>query len=130
MSSNTILILSYIGFMWLVILHTFEEISCNIMETQIGHIKMTKNKYLLGASIISTVNLTTLALLVMDLPAGYYLGLFTSAIIGVFQAVVHSIGYLKENKTARGLGAGFYSSLPLALISIPLFIQLLKAVIS
>ena len=130
MSSNTILVLSYVVFMWLVILHTFEEISCNIMEAQIGHIRMTKNKYLLGASIISTVNLTTLALLIMDLPAGYYLGLFTSAIFGVFQAVVHSIGYLKENKNARGLGAGFYSSLPMALISIPLFIQLLKAVIA
>ena len=100
------------------------------MEAQIGHIKMTKNKYLLGASIISTVNFVTLALLVYDLPTGYYLGLFTSAIFGIFQAVVHSIGYLKENKTTRSLGAGFYSSLPLALISIPLFIQLLKAIIN
>jgi hypothetical protein len=130
MSSNTILTLSYIAFIWLVILHTFEEISCNIMETQIGHIKMTKTKYLLAASAISTVNLGTLALLVAGFPAGYYLGLFTSAFIGVFQAIVHSIGYFRENRTARRLGAGFYSSIPLAIVGFLVFIQLFQALSS
>jgi hypothetical protein len=130
MSPDTILILSYIAFIWLVVLHTFEEISCNVMEVQIGHIKMTKNKYLIGASIISTVNLVTLALLVIGLPIGLYLGLFTSAIIGIFQAIIHTIGYLRENKTARGLGAGFFSSLPLALVGIALFIQLVQVIIA
>ena len=130
MSPNTILILSYIAFMWLVILHTFEEISCDIMQARIGHVRMTKSKYLIGASIISTANLVTLALLVLGLPIGLCLGLFTSAVIGVFQAIIHTIGYLRENKTARGLGAGFYSSLPLALVGIGVFIQLVRALIS
>ena len=130
MSSNTILILSYIALIWLVILHTFEEISCNIIETQIGHIKMTKNKYLLAACAISTVNLGTLALLVGGFPVGYYLGLFTSAVIGVFQAVIHSIGYFRENRTARRLGAGFYSSIPLAIVGFLVFIQLFQAISS
>jgi hypothetical protein len=130
MHPDTILILSYIIFMWLVILHTFEEISGDIMEIHIGHIRMTKKKYLFGASMISTVNLLTLALLVIGLPLGYYLGLFTSAIIGVFQGIVHTIGYWRENKTARGLGAGFYSSIPLALFGIVLFSQLIWVIIS
>ncbi len=130
MSSHTILILSYIVFIWLVILHTFEEISCNVMETQIGHIKMTKNKYLLAASAISTVNLGTLALLVAGFPLAYYLGLFIAAVIGVFQAIIHSIGYFHENKTARRLGAGFYSSIPLAIVGFLVIIQLFQAISS
>jgi hypothetical protein len=50
MSPHTILILSYILFIWLVVLHTFEEISCDIIGLELGHIKLTKNRYLLGAS--------------------------------------------------------------------------------
>jgi hypothetical protein len=130
MSPSTTLILTYIAFIWLVVLHTFEEISCDVMEVHIGHIKMTRSKYLLGASAISTVNLGTLALLVGGVPAGYYLGLFTSAIIGVFQAIVHSIGYLRANRTARGLGAGFYSSIPLAVVGVIVFVQLVQAIMS
>jgi diacylglycerol kinase len=126
MPQDITLILSYIVFMWLVILHTFEEISCDIMEAQIGHIKLTRNKYLLVASLISTVNLTTLALIILALPVGYYLGLFTSAIIGVFQAIVHTYGYLRGNRSTSGLGAGFYSSIPLAIVGIIVFVQLLK----
>ena len=61
MSPHIILILSYILFIWLVVLHTFEEISCDIMGLELGPIKLTKNRYLLGASAISTINLGTLA---------------------------------------------------------------------
>jgi hypothetical protein len=123
---NTILILSYITFVWLVILHTSEEISCGIMELQLGHIKMTRNRYLLAASAISTVNLGTLALLVLGLKAGIYLGLFTTAILGVFQALVHGVGYVRENRKPRGLGAGFYSSIPLGIVGLVVFIQLIN----
>ncbi len=130
MSPDTTLILSYIVFVWLVALHIFEEISCNVMEIQTGHFNMTKNKYLFGASIISTVNLVTLALLVIGLPIGLYLGLFTTALIGIFQGVIHTIGYLRENKTARGLGVGFYTSIPLSLVGIVLFIQFGRAIIN
>ena len=128
MPTNQILILSYIAFIWMVVLHTLEEISCGIMESQLGHIKMTRNRYLLAASAISTVNLGTLALLVLGVPTGYYIGLFTSAIIGVFQAIVHGIGYLRENKKARGIGAGFYSSIPLAIVGLIVFIQIIRII--
>ena len=123
MSPNQILVLSYIAFVWVVILHTFEEIACGVMELQLAHIKMTRNRYLVAASVISTVNLGTLALLVPGLQGGYYIGLFTSATIGVFQAIIHGIGYLRENRKARGLGAGFYSSIPLALVGLIVFVQ-------
>ena len=126
MPQTQILILSYIAFTWMVILHTLEEIACGIMEMQIGHIKMTGNRYLVVASAITTVNLGTLALLLLGMPAGYYLGLFTTAVVGVFQAIVHSIGYLREGKRARGLGAGFYSSIPLVIVGLVVFVQLLR----
>jgi len=130
MPSNLFLILSYIVFIWLVILHTFEEISCDIMELQVGKIKLTRNRYLLAASAISTINLAVLALLVLGMPAGYYLGLVTSFIIGVIQAVVHTVGYLRENKQARGIGAGFYSSIPLAIIGLIVFIQIIQVILA
>jgi hypothetical protein len=122
------LILSYIAFIWMVILHTFEEISCDIMGLELGPIKVTKNRYLLGASFISTLNFGTLALLTLGLPAGYYLGLFTSSVFGILQALVHTIGYFKEGKKPRKFGAGFYSSIPLALIGIIVLIQLIQAI--
>jgi hypothetical protein len=130
MSIDISLVLIYIIFIWLVALHTFEEISCNIMDAKIGHIKMTKNKYLIGASVISTANLVTLILLVIGNPIGLFLGLFTSAAIGVFQVVVHTIGFLREHKTARGLGAGFYSSIPLAIVGMVLLFQFVRAITS
>jgi len=129
MPANQILILSYIAFIWMVVLHTFEEISCGIMELQLGHIKMTKNRYLLAASAISTINLGTLALLMLGVPTGYYIGIFTFAIFGVIQAVVHGVGFIRENKNARGMGAGFYSSIPLAIVGLIVLIQIIRILV-
>ena len=129
-TSNSALILLYVGFVWLVVIHTLEEISSGVMEIQLGHIKMTKNRYLLAAGGITTLNMLTLALLVLNIPAGIYLGLFTSAILGVLQAVVHFIGYMREGKRMRGLGAGFYSAIPLAIAGLIVFMQLLRLVLS
>jgi hypothetical protein len=70
MPAGQILILSYIAFIWMVVLHTLEEISCGVMALQLGPIKVNEKRYLLGASAISTVNLGTLALLVLGAPAG------------------------------------------------------------
>jgi len=128
MTANLALILTYVIFIWVVILHTFEEISCGIMEMDLGKIKVTRNKYLFAASGISTLNLGVLALLILGIPAGFYLGLFTSAVIGILQAVVHSIGYLREGKKARGLGSGFYTSLPLAIAGLIVFLQIIKII--
>ena len=126
MPQDQVLILSYIAFVWLVILHTLEEIACGVMEVDIEHIKMTRNRYLFAASAITSVNLGALALLVLGMPAGYYMGLFTSAVIGVFQAIVHSLGYLREGKRARGMGAGFYSSIPLAAVGLAVLVQIAR----
>ena len=68
--------------------------------------------------------------LVLDLAPGYYLGLFTSAVIGMFQALVHTIGYLRRGGQARGLGAGFYSSIPLAGAGLFVFIQIIRILVA
>ena len=99
------------------------------MELELGHIKLTKNRYLIGASLISTLNLGTLALLTLGLPTGYYLGLLTTAVFGIFQALVHTVGYFLEGKKSRGLGAGFFSSIPLAIVGVAVFIQLIRAIL-
>ena len=127
MNPHTILVLCYIAFAWLVILHTFEEISAGIMEAQIGPVKLTKRKYLIGASLISTVNLGTLALITAGSLFGYYLGFFTTAIFGVFQAVIHIFGYFREQRASRGLGAGVFSSIPLAIVALLVFVQLINS---
>ena len=126
MPENLALILTYIIFIWVVILHTFEEISCGIME--LGKIKVTRNKYLFAASGISTLNLGTLILLILSIPAGYYLAIFTSAVIGILQAAVHSIGFLREGKNARGIGSGFYTSIPLAIVGLIVLLQIIQII--
>jgi len=126
MPENLALILTYIIFIWMVILHTFEEIACGIMELELGKIKVTRNKYLFAASGISTLNLGTLALLILGIPAGYYLAIFTSAVIGILQAVIHGIGYLREGKKARGVGSGFYTSIPLAIAGLIVLLQIIQ----
>lgn len=126
MIENTLIPILYAIFMWLVILHTFEEIACDIFEFKAGRISMGRKKYLLAASGISTANLIVLVLLILKVPTGYYLGLFTTAVFGFFQAVVHTIGYIKEERKARGLGAGFYSSIPLAIAGLGTFVLLIQ----
>jgi hypothetical protein len=130
MPANQILVLSYIVFIWVVILHTLEEIACGIMDLELSHIQLTKNKYLIGAGAITTVNLGTLVLIVLGISAGYYFALFTSAVIGIFQAVVHTIGYLKEGKEAQGLGSGFYTSIPLAIVGLIVLVQIIQVITS
>jgi hypothetical protein len=125
MDEQTTILVAYAIFIWLVVLHTFEEIASGIMVQQIGPIKLERRKYLLAASGISTLNMLTLVLLILSLPAGTYIGLFTTAIFGVFQGIVHTIGYLKEGRKARGLGAGFYSAIPLAIVGATTFYLLI-----
>ena len=67
-------------------------------------------------------------LIVLGLPAGYYLALFTSAVIGILQAVVHGVGYFREGRKTRGLGVGFYTSIPLAAAGLIVFIQCLRMI--
>ena len=122
MDQHTLLILAYVGFTWLLILHTFEEIANGVFGLKVGPINLEKNHYLLAASALSTLNLAALALLVAKIPAGFYLGLFVTAIPGVFQGIVHTIGYFKAGRKTRGFGVGFYSAIPLSLWGAVVFI--------
>ena len=128
MVSHQEIILLYIFFIWLVVLHTFEEISQEIFEIKVGRIKMSRRKYLIGASIITTVNLGTLSLIISGSKIGLYLGIFTSSTIGVLQAPIHAFGFFREGKKAKNLGAGFYSSIPLAITGFVLLINILKKI--
>lgn len=127
MTDSQFLIILYLLFSWLLVLHTFEEIAQGIFDLKLKKIQLSRRKYLFGASLITTLNLSTLMLIVADHKAGFYLGLFTSGFFGVFQALVHTVGFFKESRKARGIGAGFYSSLPLALVAGLLFVKILKA---
>ncbi len=125
MEDYTTIILLYILFIWLVVLHTFEEILQGIFELKIKKIRLTKIKYLIGASLITTVNLGTLALLVYGNKMGLYLAIFTTSIFGILQAVVHSIGFIKEGGKTKNIGAGFYSSIPLSIVAAILLYHIL-----
>ena len=129
MDEQTTILVAYAVFIWLVVLHTFEEIASGIFELEIGRHKPGKNRYLLGASGISTLNMLTLVLLILDLPAGAFIGLFTTAAFGVLQGGVHTVGYFREGRKARGLGAGIYSAIPLAIIGAITFYLLLQKII-
>jgi len=117
MNNYEIIILLYILFIWFVILHTFEEIAQDIFHLKMKKIKLTKKKYLIGASVITTANLTTLALIVSNYKFGLYLAVFLAIVLGVMQAIIHTIGFVKEGMKAKNFGAGFYSSIPLAIVA-------------
>ena len=102
MTGDAAILLAYTIFTWMVVLHTFEEIASGVFNLQLGHIKPGKNRYLLAASGISTLNMITLALLILGLPVGAIIGLFTTAILGVLQGIVHTIGYFREGKKHAG----------------------------
>lgn len=128
MDEHTAILLAYAIFIWLVVLHTFEEIASGIFELQIGHLKPGKNRYLLAASGISTLNMITLVLLILGQIAGSFLGLFTSAVFGILQGIVHTVGYFRQGRKAQGLGAGFYSAIPLTLMGAITFFLLSKSI--
>ena len=113
MPTTTVLV--YISFIWFLLLHIFEEIAQGIWDTHVFGIALTRRKYLLGASAMTTANLGALALLIAGERTGLYLAAFVGTVAGVGQVFVHAVGYVKEGWKARRLGAGFYSSVPLVL---------------
>lgn len=125
MENNETIILLYILFIWFVVLHTFEEMAQGIFELKIGKRNLTKKKYLIGASLITTVNLGTLALIVSENKTGLYIGIFTASIFGILQAVVHTIGFIREGRKAKKIGVGFYSSIPLSIVAAILLYHIL-----
>ena len=71
-------------------------------------------------------NLETLSLIVTGNKIGLYSGIFTSSTIGILQVVVHAIGFFKEGRKTRRVGAGFYSSIPLSVVGIVLLVHILQ----
>ncbi len=127
MENPETIILLYILFIWFVVLHTFEEIAQGIFTLKIKKTTLTKKKYLIGASIITTVNFATLTLIILESKIGLYIGIFTVSIFGILQAVIHTIGFIKEKGKAKNIGSGFYSSIPLSIVaSILLYHILIK----
>jgi len=129
MDEQTTILVVYAIFIWLVVLHTFEEIASGVFDLEVRGHKPGKQRYLLAASGISTLNMITLVLLILGLPAGYFVGLFTTAVFGVFQGIVHTVGYFREGRKAQGLGAGFYSAIPLTIVGAVAFYLLSQSVI-
>ena len=126
MNDNDTLTLLYVLFTWLLLIHTFEEIAQGVFELEIGQVRLTRAKYLRAAAVISTVNLGTLALIVSGSRIGLYAGIFTSSVLGILQALVHTVGYVREGRKAERLGAGFYSSVPLALVGLAVLGNILQ----
>jgi hypothetical protein len=129
MDEGTIIQITYAIFIWLVVLHTFEEIASGIFDLEVRGHTLGKKRYLLAASGISTLNMITLVLLILGLPAGAFIGLFTTVVFGVFQGLVHTVGYFREGRKAQGLGAGFYSAIPLTIVGAVAFYLLSQSVI-
>lgn len=129
MDEQTAILVIYTIFIWLVVLHTFEEIASGVFDLAVRDHKPGKKRYLLVASGISTLNMITLVSLILGLPAGPFIGLFTTAVFGVFQGLVHTVGYFREGRKAQGLGAGFYSAIPLTMAGAVTFYLLLQSVI-
>ena len=128
MESYQTIILLYLLFMWLVVLHTFEEISQGIFGIKIGKLKMNMKKYLTAASMITTVNIATLALIVLENKIALYFAIFMVSVFGILQAIVHSYGFIKEGFKARKIGVGFYSSIPLSFVGIVLLYKILQII--
>lgn len=128
MEEHETIILLYLLFVWLVVLHTFEEIAQGIFKLKIRKINLTKSKYLLGASIITTLNIGTFALIISENRVGFILGIFTTSVFGVLQFVVHFVGFIKEGGKAKNIGAGFYSSVPLSIVAAILLHKILQTI--
>jgi len=129
MVEGTTILITYAIFIWLVVLHTFEEIASGIFNLEVRGHQPGKKRYLLAAGGISTLNMVTLVLLILGLPVGTFIGLFTTAVFGVFQGIVHTVGYFREGRKAQGLGAGFYSAIPLTILGAVAFYLLLQSMI-
>lgn len=121
MASDTLLFL-YLLMIWLQVIHIFEEITCGVYKITHG-----LNKYLMVASLLVSINLGTFALILYEWRTGLFLGLFTSGVMAIGNGLVHTTGYLKTKSTRDGVGAGVFSSIPLGIVGILVFIQLIRS---
>lgn len=114
-------IISYLLMMLLQVWHILEEIGCGAHK--VAH---TLSKYLFAASVLVTINYVGFALILNGNKAGYFIGLFTSAVLAVGNGIVHVIGYIKTKTVRASLGAGFFTGIPLAIVGGFVFYQIIR----
>lgn len=116
------LVLSCLLLILLQVFHIFEEIAGRAYELA-GSLRT----YLLAASVLVTLNVLFLALIVLDLWAGYILGI-VGATIAIGNGLVHLIGYARTGSYRQGIGAGLFTGIPLALVGAAVLVQLVRAI--
>ena len=102
------------------IFHIFEEVGLGAYKIAGG-----LRKYLIVASVLVTLNFTAFTLIHLDFIWGAYLGAFTSLVLAVGNGVIHSIGWIKTRTVKDSIGAGVFTGIPLAILGILVFIQIL-----
>ena len=101
------------------ILHIFEEISMEAYKVS----KLDNlNKYLIVASVIVIVTISTLVGIVLDTQIGYILGVGVS-LLALSNCIVHSVGLIRLKKMRVTIAAGFYTGIPLGILGVLCFIQ-------
>ena len=123
MDNNTgLLQFFYLAMMLLQVVHIFEEIACGAYK-----IKTTLGKYLLAATALVTLNFVVFSLILVDVRLGYWLGLFTSGVLGFGNGIIHLIGYVKTKTFRDSLGAGVFSGIPLGILGLVVFNLLVRS---
>jgi len=115
------LIQVYLLMMLMQIWHIFEEIGMGAYK--IAH---SLSKYLVVASVLVAINFLAFILILLDVPFGYFLGLFTSGILAIGNGLVHLFGWLKTRKMRDGIGAGMFTGIPLAITGIFVLVHLIN----
>lgn len=116
------LVFSYLAMTLIQVFHIFEEIWGKLYEI-IG----TLPKYLIAASILVTLNFVFLALIIAELRIGYILGM-VGAFMAIINGLVHTVGYIKTRTFRQGIGAGFFTGIPLAIVGACVLWQLVQII--
>lgn len=105
-------------------LHIFEELGMGIYQTIEF---LTIKKYLFVSSIITSLSMLTYIAIILELVIGYFFGILVS-IFGIFNFIIHTLGFIMKKKTKGTIAAGFYTGIVLGIfgsVNLFLLIQLL-----
>ena len=103
------------------IFHILEEVGFGAYKIAGG-----LRKYLIVASVLVTLNFTAFTLIRFDIAWGLYLGAFTSLVLAFGNGVIHSVGWIKTRTNKDSIGAGVFKGIPLAIMGVLVFIQILQ----
>jgi len=94
---------------FLQVVHIFEEIA-----GELSRLAGSLARYLVAASVLVAINIAFVALIILNLRAGYVLGMIGSG-ISILNGIVHLGAYIKTGTFHKGIGAGMWSGIPLAI---------------